>query len=245
MYLRDHNLSVGDNASQISSVGKSPIFQWPSAADLEGATIEDDSYWRLTASEISAASSQQGIPKDYRNASPLNDLTRGPKSPLALQQESRQQILSPIVGLRDLDSTESLPNEGALEERMCKMLSTARSVGFESLDSMMLQYYTLPVKHNISLLEIQSRSRRRGLPKLLTLISKAFLVWPERETHGLSDALLASVELVIREEAQVYAADHSNRDQQERTDLPEGSKPIVESLRVNVSIQVSISFRLS
>ena len=226
-------------------MGASPDFQWPSTAEPEEATVDGDSRWEIIASEVSTASSQRYVPKEYRNASPIKDPPRGLTLSTALHQELGEQILGSVVGLRDLENAETLLDEGALEERMCKMVSTARAMGFESLDSMILEYYTLPVKDNISLLETQSRSRRRGLPKVLLLLSTAFLAWPKRESHGAVEALLTSLEQVIRREAQIYEAEHSNKDQQKYIELPEDRKAVVESLRVDVSIPVSTAFRLS
>ena len=235
MYLRDHNLSTGGNASQLSSAGASPNFQWPSVTEPEEAAVEEDSPWRPTASEVSTASNQQDVPKAYRKAPPIDDLALGPKLTFNLQREPGEHMLGSVEGSGHLENAETLQNERALEEKLCKMISTARSIGFESLDSMMLQYYTLPIRENISLPEVQSRSRQRGLPNLLSLLSNDLLAWPQRESQGTVEALLASIEHVIRREAQTYAVEHSSKDRGEYTELPKGSEMAVEELRVDVS----------
>ena len=114
------------------------------------------------------------------------------------------------------------------------MISTARSLGFDSLDSMMLQYYTEIVEENPSLLEMQSRSRRRELPAMLSQLSKAAKTWPQREAQGFEEALLASVEHVVQREAESYAQARANEASLKHA-APADTAPLsVKSLRVDV-----------
>ena len=116
------------------------------------------------------------------------------------------------------------------------MISLARSLGFESLDSMMLQYYTLSFEENASAVEVQGRSRRRGLPAMLSQLSRAARGWPQREAQGFEEALLASVEHVVRKEADSFTQTRASKARSKDVTSPESRASNVISLRTDVGL---------
>ena len=91
------------------------------------------------------------------------------------------------------------------EARLQLVLNTVRYVGFESLESMMLQYYTASLKTNAGLADLQRRGRQRDLRQLLMHLSEGTSPWPRREAQGFQEGVLAASERLIRSEAQEFA----------------------------------------
>ena len=95
-----------------------------------------------------------------------------------------------------------------LEDRLQHVLSAARAMGFESLDMLLLQYYTQPLEHNACLLEIQRRSRRRDLRVLLNQLARSAQDWSTREAHGFEETVLAAAEGIVGREASEHLLAH-------------------------------------
>lgn len=155
---------------------------------------------------------------------------------LASQRGLRETISNPIDHSLDTNSTEMSKQHKAFEDRICKVISSARSTGFESLDSMMGQYYTTTFENNAPLLEVQSRSRRRGLPGLMSQISNAGASWPQREAQGFQEALLEFVEQIIKKEAREYAASEEIAPVSGPENLQSGSTSLRSDVRSPIGV---------
>ena len=92
----------------------------------------------------------------------------------------------------------------SFEDRLQSVLSATRAAGFDSLDSLLLQYYTQPLERSPMLLEMRRRSRRRDLRQVLSQLSENAQNWSQWESQGLEDALMESAERIVKNEASVY-----------------------------------------
>ena len=81
-------------------------------------------------------------------------------------------------------------------------------MGFESLDMLLLQYYTQPLEHNACLLEIRRRSRRRDLRVLLNQLACSAQSWSAREAQGFEETVLTTAEGIMGREAGEYLLAH-------------------------------------
>jgi hypothetical protein len=96
----------------------------------------------------------------------------------------------------------SAPSSTApLKERLDFLLSISRHLGFTSLDSVLLSYYTTRFDAHSLLNEAQRRSRRRDLRDLLIQLTRHSHGWSHWESEGLREALMVSAEVLIRREA--------------------------------------------
>ena len=96
-------------------------------------------------------------------------------------------------------------SEEPLKERIQHVLTAARTAGFDSLDVMMLHYYTAIFdEDSASLLEIQHRSRRRGLRMLFLQLTHRASDWPPREAQAFEEIVLASIEQIVKREAEKH-----------------------------------------
>jgi hypothetical protein len=115
-------------------------------------------------------------------------------------------------------STSSIPSpamsspDAPFEDRLQFVLAAARSAGFDSLDALMLQYYTRPLDpRSPALLEARRRSRRRDLRQVLARLAEDVAGWSQWESQGFEDALMASAERIVRNEASAFALGGASR----------------------------------
>ena len=77
---------------------------------------------------------------------------------------------------------------------------------------MALQYYTASLPDDTPLLEMQHRSRRRGIPHLFAGLSREARSWPRREAQSFEETALNLVEKIVGHEADDYARARRGRD---------------------------------
>ena len=229
--------SAASQAPQLSSAVESQNFHWSVEVPPELHSSWDDRshHLRPAGGGPSSASAQHVRPDAYSNLNLIPDRTLKRKSPsFAFNRattELPQGLQSQQTNASNADMSSFQPS---VEDGICKMISLARSLGFESLDSMMLQYYTHSFEENASAVEVQGRSRRRGLPALLSHLSRAARGWPRREAQGFEEALLASVEHIVRREADSYAGARTSEARFKDVAPPENRASNVKSLRTDV-----------
>ena len=97
----------------------------------------------------------------------------------------------------------SLPN-ASIDRRIKHVIAAAGAAGFDSLDSMMLNYYTASFGQDAGLVEIQHQSRRRGLHQLFPYLSERAQSWPLRECYSFDETVLTCIEQMVRREAQIF-----------------------------------------
>ncbi|KAF4311780.1 hypothetical protein GTA08_BOTSDO12548 [Botryosphaeria dothidea] len=87
-----------------------------------------------------------------------------------------------------------------LDDRLDHVLECARNVGFDSLDSLVAQYYTADFCSNMSLSNHQRMSRKRHLPGIVAGLRSSASNWSSWEKEGFQHEILRTAENLLVEE---------------------------------------------
>ncbi|KFY93017.1 hypothetical protein V500_03961 [Pseudogymnoascus sp. VKM F-4518 (FW-2643)] len=84
--------------------------------------------------------------------------------------------------------------DASMEDRIGYVISCAKQVGFDSLDSLVSAYYTRPFAEVSSLSAEQRISRHRRLPQVLAQLRQQITTWTQWERTGFEDEILRTAE---------------------------------------------------
>jgi hypothetical protein len=84
--------------------------------------------------------------------------------------------------------------DASMEDRIGYVISCAKQVGFDSLDSLVSAYYTRPFAEVSSLSGEQRISRHRRLPQVLAQLRQQITTWTQWERTGFEDEILRTAE---------------------------------------------------
>lgn len=87
-----------------------------------------------------------------------------------------------------------------LDDRLDHVLECARTVGFDSLDSLVAHYYTADFCSNVSLSNHQRMSRKRHLPGIVAGLRSSASNWSSWEKEGFQHEILRTAENLLVEE---------------------------------------------
>jgi len=101
-----------------------------------------------------------------------------------------------------INSSTSFPYPAGLdlESRFKHVICAIESAGFESIDDMLLQYYTASFHEENVLYWAQSRSRSRSLPHLIASLQASSKTWSNREVQGYNQQITRAAEELFLDE---------------------------------------------